>query len=216
MRVLPPGTGLRVVDLGQVAFRAVETTFDSRPPRRAARWVTLATLVLVASVAAPISVAGAATPPPKWAKAVCGATSAWVTQVAKAADLAAATVPESTATVKKTLGKLLSSTAKSTAAVRKKLAKAGSPSVPGGKLIAATVKEGFRQVESGVKQAKKSLAGTSTADPATFTTTLRGVQDALESGLEGIQAAFSATRDADAVALLDAFAATSSCSSITG
>ena len=194
----------------------METTFDFRPPRHASRWVALATLVIVASVAAPTSIAGATTAPPKWAKAVCGATSTWVTQVAKAADLAAATVPESSASVKKTLGTVLKATAKSTAAVRKKLAKAGSPSVPNGKQIAATVKEGFRQVESSVKQARKGLAGASSADPAAFTATVRGVQDALESGLESIQAAFSATRDADAAALLEAFAATPSCESLTG
>jgi len=176
----------------------------------------VATLVIAASIAAPISSAGAATAPPKWAKAVCGATSAWVTQVAKVADRAAATVPESADSVKKTLGRLLATTAKSTAAVRKKLAKAGIPGVPNGKQIAATVKEGFRQVESSVKQAKKSLSRASTADPVAFSTTARGVQDALESGLESIQAAFSATRDADADALLEAFAATSSCDSFTG
>ncbi len=173
-------------------------------------------LATAAAVVLPVSAAGAATPPPKWAKAVCGATSTWVTQVAKAADLAAATVPESADSVQKSLGKLLATTVKRTAAVRKKLTKAGTPRVPNGKQIAATVKEGFRQVESSLKQAKKSLSAASTTDPIAFTTTARGVQDAMESGLESIQAAFSATRDADAAALLKAFEANSSCASITG
>lgn len=194
----------------------METTFDSRPHRRAGLRFAAATVVVLVSIVGPISAAGAATPPPKWAKAVCGATSTWVTQVGKAADLAAATVPESADSVKKTLGTLLSTTIKSTAALRKKVAKAGAPGVPDGKQIAATVKEGFKQVESSVKQAKKSLAGAATADPVAFTTTVRGVQDALESGIESIQAAFSATRDADSPALLKAFAATSSCESLTG
>lgn len=179
------------------------------------RWVAVTTLLVTGSIALPVASAGAATAPPKWAKSVCGATGAWVRQTTKAADLAAATVPESAAAVKKTLGKLLATTAKSTAAARKKLAKAGAPSVPNGKQIAATVKEGFRQVESSVKQAKKALSATETTDPVAFSTTVRGVQDALESGLEGIQAAFSATRDADAEALLEAFAATPACESLT-
>lgn len=178
--------------------------------------VVALTSIIGTSIVGPISAAGAATPPPKWAKAVCGATSTWVTQVAKGADLAAATVPESADSVKKTLGALLATTVKSTAALRKKVAKAGAPNVPDGKQIAATVKEGFKQVESSVKQARKSLSGAATTDPVVFATTVRGVQDALESGIESIQAAFSATRDADSPALLKAFAATSSCESLTG
>ena len=167
------------------------------------------------AIVVPASAAGAATAPPKWATAVCGAVNGWVTSVAKAADLATATVPESAASVKKTLGKLLASTVKSTAAVRKKLAKAGVPGVPDGKQIAATVKEGFRQVDGALKQAKKSVAAAAATDPAAFTATVRGVQDALESGLEGLQAAFSATRDADATALITAFSRTRSCTALT-
>lgn len=200
----------------RVACVAVDHTVEPRPNRRSLVRLATATLAVVAAIALPISAAGAATAPPKWAKAVCGATSTWVTQVAKAADLATATVPESSASVKKTLGRLLAVTAKSTAAARAKLAKAGVPSVPNGKQIAATVNEGFRQVNSSIKQAKKSLSRAATTDPVAFNTTARGVQDALESGLESIQAAFSATRDADAEALLEAFATTSSCTAITG
>ncbi|MFO7592382.1 MAG: hypothetical protein R6X23_16100, partial [Acidimicrobiia bacterium] len=67
-----------------------------------------------------------------------------------------------------------------------------------------------------VKQAKKGLSSAATTDPLAFNTTARGIQDGLESGLESIQAAFSAARDADAAALLAAFAATPACESVTG
>lgn len=194
----------------------MNTTHDSRPRRRTNRWLVTAVFAIVAMISLPISVAGAATTPAKWAKAVCGATSTWVEEVAEIADLTAATVPTSAASVKKTLGKLLSETIKSTAAARKKLAKAGVPKVPDGKQIAATVKEGFRQVNRTLGQARKSLARTSTRDPERFTTTVRGIQDALESGLESIQAALSAARDADAEPLVAAFDRTRSCGSITG
>ena len=194
----------------------MDNTVEPRPNRRAPVRLATATLAVVAAIALPISAAGAATAPPKWAKSVCGATTAWVSQIAKASDLAAATVPESAKAVKKTLNRLLTVTVKSTAAARKKIAKAGTPAVPNGKQIAATVKEGFRQVDSSVKQAKKSLSSAATTDPPAFNTTARGIQDGLESGLESIQAAFSAARDADAAALLAAFAATPACESVTG
>ncbi|MFO7590635.1 MAG: hypothetical protein R6X23_07020 [Acidimicrobiia bacterium] len=147
----------------------MDNTVEPRPNRRALVRIATATLAVVAAIALPISAAGAATAPPKWAKVVCGATSTWVAQVAKAADLATDRVPESSAAVKKTLGRLLTVTVKSTAAARKKIAKAGTPAVPNGKQIAATVKEGFRQVDSSVKQAKKSLSSAATTDPLAFT-----------------------------------------------
>lgn len=201
----------------RVACVAVDHTAET-PRTRCLALPRLATasLAIAVSIVLPVSAAGAATAPPKWAKAVCGATSAWVAQVAKAADLATATVPESSASVKKTLGRLLTTTVKSTATARKKLAQAGTPAVPNGKQIAATVKEGFRQVDSSLKQAKKGLANAAATDPVGFNTTVRGIQDGLESGLESIQAAFSAARDADDQALLKAFARTSSCTAITG
>ena len=63
-------------------------------------------------------------------------------------------------------------------------------------------------------QAKRSLAQAPTTDPTTFMTAACTAQDALEAGLEGIQAAFSAARTADAAPLLKAFAANDDCQNV--
>jgi hypothetical protein len=193
--------------------------------RRTAR--LLAGIVLCGAVfaALPVATAGAATratapesarvtAPAPWAKSVCGALDAWVRAVTKASSKAADSSPTTAAATKKALTGLLNRTVKETAKVRAKLAKAGKPSVSGGKQIAATVNEGFRQVNSSLKGAKQSLAAADPADAATFTAAVRGTQDALESGLESIQAAFSAARDADASALVTAFAAEPTCQAV--
>jgi hypothetical protein len=169
----------------------------------------------------PVATAGAATrasvpatAPVPWAKSVCGALDAWVRAVTKASSAVAASSPSTAAATKKALTGMLNRTVKETAKVRAKLAKAGKPSVSGGKQIAATVNEGFRQVNSSLKGAKQSIAAADPADPATFTAAVRGAQDAVESGLESIQAAFSAARDADASALVAAFASEPSCQAV--
>jgi len=155
-----------------------------------------------------------ATAPGPWAKSVCGALDAWVGAVDNASSKAVDASPTTAAATKKALTAMLTRTAKETAKLRAKLAKAGKPKVAGGKQIAATVKEGFRQVQSSLKGAKRSLATADPADSATFTAAVRGAQDAVESGLESIQAAFSAARDTDASALVTAFAAEPSCQAV--
>ena len=84
----------------------------------------------------------------------------------------------------------------------------------GGKQIAATMRDGYAQVLRIVAGAKKSLGKVSTKDPVAFTNAVRGVQDSLESGLEGVQAAFSAVRSADAPTLVAAFAANKRCEDV--
>lgn len=203
----------------RVACHAVSPSDCHR--RRPAR--LLAAIVLCGTVAAvlPVATAGAttrhaapATAPAPWAKSVCGALDAWVTAITKASDTASSASPTTAAATKKALVGLLNRSVKETAKARAKLAKAGKPSVTGGKQIAATVNEGFRQVSSTLKGAKQSLAAADPSDPAAFTAAVRGTQDAVESGLESIQAAFSAARNADAGALVAAFAADPSCQAV--
>ena len=204
---------------GQVACRAVNHPELHR--RRPTRFIAVAVLFGASVAALPASAAGAARPvstavtaPKPWAKAVCGALDGWVTAVSAASEKAATAPPSSAAAAKKRLTALLTRTTKETAELRKRLAAAGKPSVSGGKQVAATVSEGFRQVESSVKGAKQSLAAAPSSDPAAFTAAARASQDALESGLESIQAGFSAVRDADSGPLLAAFRTQQACQAI--
>lgn len=196
-----------------------------RPARLLAKPVLSAALsaaVLCGAVGAvvlPASAATAAVPataPAPWAKAVCGGLDSWVNAVNAASAKAAAKPATTAAATKKTLNAFLARVLSETAKVRARLAKAGKPDVAGGKQIAATTREGFRQVASSVKGAKQSLAATSTTDAAAFTAAVRSAQDAVESGLESIQAAFSAARNADAGPLLAAFNDQPACQAVAG
>jgi hypothetical protein len=158
--------------------------------------------------------AGAATSPQKWAHSVCGALDSWVDEVHAASEKVAASKPTSAANVRKKLTKLLARTQSETSALIADLKAAGQPDVKGGKQIAATIREGFRQVLSSIADAKKSLAKVKTKDSTAFMNAARSVQDALESSLEGVQAAFSAVRTADVAPLLAAFAADKRCEAV--
>lgn len=168
----------------------------------------------------PVSAAGATRPastaPKPWAKAVCGALDGWVGSVGNAAQKAAAASPTSAAATKKRLTVLLVAATKQTTKARKRITAAGTPGVSGGKQIAATITEGFRQVESSLQGAKQSLAAAPTTDAAAFAAAARASQDAFESGLESIQAGFSAVRTADAGPLLSAFRAQKACRAVSG
>ena len=204
---------------GQVASIAVNQPCANQPHRRLRPTRLLAAIVLIGALAAllPVAPAAAAAParaPKPWARAVCGALDGWVSAVSAASEKAAAAPPQSAAAAKKRLITLLARTTKATAKLRKRLATAGKPDVSGGKQLAATISEGFRQVEGSVKGAKQSLAAAPSSDPAAFTAAARASQDALESGLESIQAGFSAVRDADAGPLLAAFRTQQACQAV--
>jgi hypothetical protein len=181
-----------------------------RHPRRLVVAVALSAALLV-SFAAPASAAS----PKEWTSSVCGALDTWVTQIAKASSKTAKVAPKSAADAKKRLGKLLTTTQQQTKKLSSELKSAGKPDVKGGQQIAATMREGFAQVQRTVAQAKKSLAQASTQDPESFATAARTAQDALEAGLEAIQAAFSAARNADAAPLVKAFASNPDCQAVS-
>lgn len=194
----------------------------SRPDRHHPRSVRLlvGTLALgVLAVATPATSAAATAPttaPEPWAKAVCGALDNWIGAVSAASETAIAAAPTTAAGTSKSLNALLTRTLKATAKLRSRLVAAGKPSVSGGKQVAATIREGFRQVESSLKGAKRSLAAAPASDPAAFTAAARASQDALEAGLESIQAGFSAVRGADVDPLLAAFHAEKACQAVAG
>jgi hypothetical protein len=184
------------------------------PFRPAARLVAVALVALMALLA-PAATAGAASPH-QWAHSVCGSLDSWVNTVGKASAKVAASKPTSAANVRKKLTKLLALTQRETKSLLSDLRAAGRPDVPGGKQIAATLREGFAQVASSIAGARKTLAKVPTKDPSAFMDGARSVQDALESGLEGVQAAFSAAHSADVAPLLSAFKAERRCRSVAG
>jgi len=153
----------------------------------------------------------AAASPKAWASSVCGALETWVTKIDQASAKTAKVAPKSAADVKKRLGKLLTTAQQQTKTLIGELKDAGKPDVRGGQQIAATMREGYAQSLRTITQARKSLANASTRDPEAFATAARTTQDALEAGLEAIQAAFSAARAADAAPLVTAFAANDDC-----
>jgi hypothetical protein len=173
--------------------------------------VAAATL-LVGTLASPAL--GATASPKAWAKSVCGALDSWTTDVTAASAKAAKAKPKSAVDVRNKLTKLLATTELETKALIAKLKDAGQPDVKGGKQIAATMRDGYAQVLRIVVGSKKSLRKVSTKDPVAFTNAVRGVQDSLESGLEGVQAAFSAVRTADAPTLIAAFDANKHCEDV--
>lgn len=179
------------------------------------RWfvaVAVAAALVGGTLASP---ALAATASPKaWAKSVCGALDSWTTEVTAASAKAAKAKPKSAVGVRKQLTKLLATTELETKSLIADLRDAGQPDVKDGKQIAATMRDGYAQVLRIVAGAKKSLSKISTKDPVAFTNAVRGVQDSLESGLEGVQAAFSAVRSADAPTLVAAFAANKRCKDV--
>jgi len=195
---------------GSLAFVGVVPLLTARRLRRV---LVIATLAVALPLAA-ASGAGAASPK-DWAGSVCGALDTWVTKVSAASAKTSQSVPSSAADAKKRLMKLLTTTQRHTKTLVAELKRAGKPDVKGGQQVAATMREGFAQVQRTITQARKSLASAPTSDPTTFMTGARTAQDALEAGLEGIQAAFSAARTADAPALVKAFAANDDCAAVS-
>ena len=184
------------------------------------RFRLLLGFVAVAMLATPLVTAlpaAAATAPEPWAAAVCGgARHVGSTTCARPARRSATSRPTSAVNVRKKLTKLLALTERETKTLLSELGDAGRPAVKGGKQIAATIREGFRQVLSAVTGAKQSLAKAKTNNPTGFMNAARGVQDALESSLEGVQAAFSAARTADVAPLLAAFDDQKDCEAVAG
>jgi len=154
--------------------------------------------------------ATSATAPKPWAKQVCSALGTWLDALDRASDKAAGASGDA-AHFKKALTQLLKTAQKATAAAQAKLKGAGAPKAPGGKQIAGFLKGGYAQVSKTIAQALKSVARAKPVDPVAFAAAARSAQDGLEAGLESQQAAFASASDADAPALIAAFADQPSC-----
>jgi hypothetical protein len=182
---------------------------------RARRWFGAAVLVsalLIGTLAAPAGAAGA--DPSAWAGSVCSALDSWTSTIGTASAKVAKVKPKSTSDVKERLAAFLGTAQTETAALLKSLKQAGAPDVKGGKQLAASLREGYAQALRVLGHEKLALKKVSTKNPTAFLNAVRGVQDNVESGLEGVQAAFSAVRTADVAPLLDAFKSEKECRSV--
>jgi hypothetical protein len=186
--------------------------------RRGFRVLTVAvSIALVGALAAPVaaSAPAAKAKPDAWATDVCSALGDWVTKVedvsGAATDVGATTPAEG----KKALVKLVNGALKATKALVGDLEKAGAPAVQRGSAVAQIVRGQFEQVQSTLTNARATLKQLSTDDPAAFVSQSRAAQDAIEAGLESVQAALNAATDLDVAPLVAAFNEASACQGLT-
>ena len=147
---------------------------------------------------------------------MCTNVGAWVATIEHAtagkAETAATTKPKA---AKKALLKLVGISLAATKKLVVKLKQAGVPAVKGGKLLASEVRDGYSQVVRSLTQSQRDLKRASVKNSTAFLAAARGVEDALESALEHVQAAFNAATNLDIAPLLKAFAAQPACAKIT-
>jgi hypothetical protein len=155
--------------------------------------------------------------PGAWAKSVCTSVGAWLATIEHAnagkAATAATTTPKA---AKKALLKLVNASLAATTKLVAKLKKAGAPAVKSGALLASEVRDGYAQVARSLKQSQHDLKRASVKSVTAFLGAARGVEDALESALEHVQAAFNAATNLDIPAMVKAFAAQPACAKLTG
>ena len=171
--------------------------------------VALATMAVGASASAPVKAKPAA-----WAKTVCGSLGTWLEKIDAAAASASATPPTTPTAGKKALVKLVGTALVATKKLTAGLKKAGPPAVKGGSEVASTLISQFNQTARTFSAARTALKAVPTDGPG-FVAASRGAQDALESGLEHVQAAFNAATTIDVAPLVAAFNAESTCQQLT-
>jgi hypothetical protein len=187
--------------------------------RRAPKLLALA--VVIASLVSLTAAVGSASAPAKskpaaYAKSVCTSLNSWLTKVDAASAQASATAPTTPAEGKKALVKLVKSALKATKALVGKLKKAGPPAVDGGPDVHEIIVGQFKQVQSTLTTARAAVKEVSPDDPVAFVAQSRTAQDAVEAGLESVQAALNAASDLDAAPLVEAFNAQAACQQLTG
>ncbi len=172
--------------------------------------VALTSMAVGAGASAP-----AKTKPAPWAKSVCGGLNTWLDKIEAAAAKTGATPPATPAAGKKALVKLVGTSLTATKKLVATLKKAGPPAVPDGGDVASIVISQFNQVARTFASVHKSLKALPADDPVAFVAASRSAEDALESGLEHVQAAFNAASTLDVAPLVAAFAAEPSCQRLT-
>jgi hypothetical protein len=185
---------------------------------RASKLLALA-VVIASLISLTAAVGGASAPakskPAAYAKNVCTSLNSWLAKVDAASTQASATPPTTPAEGRKALMKLVGATLKATKVLVGKLKKAGPPIVEGGADVHEIVVGQFKQVQSTLTTARSVVKQVSPDDPVAFVAQSRTAQDAVEAGLESVQAALNAASDLDVAPLVEAFNAQSACQQLT-
>jgi hypothetical protein len=186
---------------------------------RRGTWVLTLAVTVAIFVPMAANVGSASAPakakPAAYAKSVCTGLSTWLTKIESAAAQASATPPTTPAQGKKALVKLVGSALTATKALVGKLKKAGPPAVERGGDVQSIMVEQFKQVQATLTNARKSLKQLPADDPVAFVAQSRTAQDALESGLESVQAGLNIASDLDVAPLVKAFNAQPACQELT-
>ncbi len=178
-------------------------------PRSAAR--LLAPLFLATALAIGVATPAAAAPPKAWAGDVCAAVDQWVHALQKRAKAATAHVTRRAGPSKKSLLRMLASARGDTNELLARLRSSGSPSAGGGKQVATTTRDAFKQVARTIAQTRTALQKTKPKQVAKFADRARRAQDGLENGLERVEGIFGSTQPFDTEPLLAGFAKSSAC-----
>lgn len=177
--------------------------------------VLAVTVALTAATSSAGASAPAKTKPATWAKSVCGSLGTWLDKIESAAAHTAAAPPTTPAEAKKALVKLVGTAIGATKKLVAALKKAGPPAVKGGGDVASIVIDQFNQTARTFSSVRKSLKALPSDDAVAFVAASRSAEDALESGLEHVQAAFNAASNLDVAPLVKAFNAQPACQQLT-
>ena len=173
------------------------------------------TVVLVTTGASAGASAREKAKPATWAKTVCGSLGAWLDKIESATAKTKANPPTTPAAGKKALVKLTANALGATKQLVAALKKAGPPAVEGGGDVASIVIDQFKQTARTFGSVRTSLKALPSDDADAFVAASRSAEDALESGLEHVQAAFNAASDLDVAPLVEAFNAQPACQQLT-
>ena len=176
--------------------------------------VALGMLLTLTAAGASASTAAKSQPPAAWAKSVCTSVNGWLKSVEGAAQKSIAAAPTKPKAGKKVLAKVVGSALAATKQLVARFKKAGAPAVKGGGLLATTALEGFKQVQRTLVAELSEVNHLPTKSPAAFVAAARPIEDALESSLEHVQAAFNAATTLDVQPLVKAFNAEPACKAI--
>ena len=171
-------------------------------------------MLLVVGVAGAGASAPSKAKPAAWAKAVCTSVNDWLGKVEVASAKAIAAAPKQPKAAKKALVNVIDSALAATKQLVGRLKKAGAPSVAGGAALASTVVDQYKQVQRTFVAARSAVGRVSTKNAGAFVGAVRPVEDALESALEHVQAAFNAATTLDVQPLVQALTAEPSCKKI--
>jgi hypothetical protein len=152
--------------------------------------------------------------PAAWAKSVCTSVNTWLGKVEAASAKAIAAVPKKPKAAKQALVKVVDAALAATKQLVGGLKKVGAPSVARGAALASIVVDQYKQVQRTFAAARIAVSRASTKSAAGFVATVRPAEDALESALEHVQAAFNAATNLDVQPLVQAFNAEPSCKTI--